>query len=208
MTTPLLQGVEAGQSFFGVRFHPGMAAAFMPEAPLLNDKIEPLDNLWGKAARSISERLAESSDLRTMAEVMERNLRPAEPPDAAQRALWRLPATAVPLDRLVSDSGLSARHFRRACVDRAGVSPKYLRRILRFRKAVEQIHAMTASGAQPSWAQLAAACGYFDQAHFIREFQEFEGSTPGRFLQSLGHRSGIESKNDEPIKSGKSDRLH
>ena len=66
-------------------------------------------------------------------------------------------------------------------MDRAGVPPKYLSRILRFRRAADR---MLASGAQPSWAQFAVACGYYDQAHFIREFQEFAGVTPDRFLQS------------------------
>jgi AraC-like DNA-binding protein len=208
MTTPLQCDLEAGRSFFGVRFRPGMAAAFMREAALLKDKVEPLETIWGGAARSISERLAESSSTQEMAHAMEAILRPVEAPDLAQLALWRLSASSVPLGQLTSDAGLSLRHFRRACVERAGVSPKHLRRILRFRKAVEKIRSAAANGAQPSWAQLAIACGYYDQAHFIKEFQEFAGSTPGRFLQSLHARSSLESKNNEPIKSRKSNRLH
>jgi AraC-like DNA-binding protein len=184
MTTPLRCNVEAGQAFFGVRFRPAMATAFLREAAFLNDKVEPLESIWGAMARAIFEQLAESCTPQQMATVMDGFLRPAEPPDAAQRALWRLSSTGVSLEQLVSDAGLSERHFRRACLERAGVSPKYLRRILRFRKAAERIRVMTASAAQPSWAQFAAACGYYDQAHLIRDFQEFAGATPGRFLQS------------------------
>jgi AraC-like DNA-binding protein len=106
---------------------------------------------------------------------------------------------------LVSDCGLSERHFRRVCLERAGVSPKYLARLLRFRQVAERIRAMKTSAAQPSWAQLAVACGYFDQAHLIREFQEFAGATPGRFLQSQQQRGDLESDHDEPSQTRKSD---
>ena len=204
MTTPITCDVESGRAFFAVRFRPGMAAAFVPEAALLNDRVEPLESIWGAAARRISERLAESSTPERRVEVMEGILRPLEPPDSAQRALWRLPDTNVPLDCLASDAGLSERHFRRECVERAGVSPKYMRRILRFRNAAERIRAIEASTAQPNWAQFAAACGYFDQAHLIREFQEFAGCTPGRFIQSRNRRHDLESNHHEPGKTGKS----
>lgn len=209
MTTPLVCDIEAGRSFFGVRFHPGMAAAFLPDAALLNNRVEPLENLWGATtARSIAGRLAELSSLHQMAEVMDGFLRPAEPPDSAHRAMSSLLATSLSLDRLVSDAGLSARHFRRACLERLGVSPKYLRRILRFRGVVEKIGRATARAAQPNWAHLAAACGYYDQAHFIREFQEFAGCTPGRFLQSPDHGGGLESNHHEPTQTRKPNRLH
>jgi AraC-like DNA-binding protein len=204
MTTPLRCDLEAGRSIFGVRFHPGMAGAFLRDAALLNDKVEPLESIWGAAARSMLERLADASTLQSMAQVMDGFLRPAEPPDPAERAMERLPAASVPLDRLVSDAGLSERHFRRACVERTGVSPKYLRRILRFRNAVERIHSAASGAAQPNWAHMAAACGYYDQAHFIREFQEFAGSTPGRFLQSQDRGAGLESNHNEPTTSRKS----
>ncbi|MGH9769443.1 MAG: AraC family transcriptional regulator, partial [Blastocatellia bacterium] len=32
------------------------------------------------------------------------------------------------------------------------------------------------------WRELALACGYFDQAHFIHEFKEFSSLTPGQYL--------------------------
>jgi AraC-like DNA-binding protein len=180
--------VEPGRSLFGVRFRPGMASAFLPEAALLTDKVEPLENISVALAHPIVDRLAGLSNPEKMAGVMEALLRPNEPPDPAQRALWQLPHGDFSLDRLTVEAGLSARTFRRVCVERAGVPPKYLARIVRFRKAVERIGALRRSAAQPNWAQFAAGCGYYDQAHFIREFEEFANCTPGRFLQSLANR--------------------
>ena len=189
MTTPMQGQAAAAQSFFGVRFRPGMASAFIPGAELLTDEIKPLDDLAGSAARRMFERLAELDSLEEMGELMDQLLRPLDPPDVAERVLWQLESADVSLDQSISESGLSMRHFRRLCLERAGVSPKYLSRILRFRKASQKIAAVRGSG-QPSWADFAVACGYYDQAHFIREFQEFAGCTPGRFLQS--RRRGID----------------
>jgi AraC-like DNA-binding protein len=187
MTTSIkVQGAPA-RSFFGVRFRPGMASSFIPGAELLADEIRPLDDLIGSAARRMLERLAESHSLEEMGGLMDQLLRPLDPPDIGERVLWRLGSAEVSdgssLDELISKSGLSVRHFRRLCMERAGVSPKYLSRILRFRKAAQKIAAARGS-AQPRWADFAVACGYYDQAHFIREFHEFAGCTPGRFLQS------------------------
>jgi len=185
MTAP--RRVQEGRSFFGVRFRPGMASAFIPGAELLTDKTNPLEDFAGHAERRMFERLADADGLEQMGELMDGLLRPLDPPDVGSRVMWQLGSAegsaGGSLDQLIAQSGLSMRHFRRLCLERAGVSPKYLSRILRFRKAAEKIGGMRGFG-QPSWADFAAACGYYDQAHFIREFQEFAGCTPGRFLQS------------------------
>jgi AraC-like DNA-binding protein len=150
----------------------------------------------GSPARRMFERLAESHSLEEMGGLMDQLLRPLDPPDIGERVLWQLESAEVSagsstgssLDEVISQSGLSVRHFRRLCLERAGVSPKYLSRILRFRKAVQKMGTLRSPAqnnfAQPRWADFAVACGYYDQAHFIREFQEFAGCTPGRFLQS------------------------
>ena len=184
MTRSVSVPVKAGQSFFGIRFRPGMAAEFLEGVGLLNDRSEPLESIWGATALLIGERLSESRTAADKVVVFEEILRPPELPDAVRRALWRLSMSRASLGRIATDAGISPRTLRRVCVERTGIAPKYLRRILRFRRTVDCIRAASKRGGRPNCAQLALACGYYDQAHFIHEFQEFSGSTPGRFLQS------------------------
>jgi hypothetical protein len=37
-----------------------------------------------------------------------------------------------------------------------------------------------------NWAALASGCGYFDQAHFIHDFQAFSGINPTTYAANLG----------------------
>lgn len=62
-----------------------------------------------------------------------------------------------------------------------GHSPKAVANILRFEFAVEGIKAAN----EESWADLAIACGYYDQAHFNRDFRRYSGRTPGEFQAAL-----------------------
>ncbi len=38
------------------------------------------------------------------------------------------------------------------------------------------------------WARLAIDLGYFDQAHFIKDFKRFAGRTPHEYARGLGNR--------------------
>jgi AraC-like DNA-binding protein len=79
----------------------------------------------------------------------------------------------VSLDDMARDAGLSSRQFRRVCLRDTGLSPKLLARILRFRHAEAR-----ATGEGGAHAELAADCGFTDQAHMISEFRRFSGRTP------------------------------
>jgi AraC-like DNA-binding protein len=61
-----------------------------------------------------------------------------------------------------------------------GVSPKFLQRVLRFRKAMLSFH----QSRNRNLTALAYDCGYFDQAHFINDFKEFTGLSPKKFFSS------------------------
>jgi AraC-like DNA-binding protein len=36
------------------------------------------------------------------------------------------------------------------------------------------------------WTDIAVACGYFDQAHFIHDFRDFSGFTPEEYFALKG----------------------
>src|SRR5262249_35172797 len=96
MTAAQTFDVRPGECFFGVRFRPGMAAAFMPDAARLNDRVEALENVIGSTAGDIFEQLAESSGPVEKARIMDAFLRPLKPPDAGQSALQRLSNSIPP----------------------------------------------------------------------------------------------------------------
>jgi AraC-like DNA-binding protein len=81
--------------------------------------------------------------------------------------------------RAVADRvGFSPRHFIELFNDQVGMTPKVFCRVRRFQRVLSQIQRHDAR-----WAELAADCGFYDQAHLIRDFREFCGMTPGDYLK-------------------------
>jgi AraC-like DNA-binding protein len=78
--------------------------------------------------------------------------------------------------------GLSRRTFIRRFTDEVGLTPKLFWRIQRFQEALRLVR----TGRRPAWADVALDCGYYDQAHFIRDFRAFSGLTPPAFLRAWG----------------------
>ncbi|MEZ0470658.1 helix-turn-helix domain-containing protein [Luteimonas salinilitoris] len=94
--------------------------------------------------------------------------------DAATRRLRGRRAVAGGL-------GVSERHLRRVFREAVGVSPKAFAKLTRFHRALTA--AREDGGA--SWATIAAAAGYYDQAHLITEFHAIAGTTPRALLAEL-----------------------
>jgi transcriptional regulator GlxA family with amidase domain len=80
----------------------------------------------------------------------------------------------LPVAELARQTGWSRRQLEREFLQKVGVSPKTLSRVVRFQNLLRL------SGRNPArpWSDLAAACGYADQAHLVRDFREFSGATP------------------------------
>ena len=176
----------AGASVCGIRFRPGMAAAFL-KAPAgeLTDLEVRLEDLWGAPARALAERMADAPSAGAAAGLLAAAL-PAPPPDPdpVQRAIAAIAGAhgAVDVDDIARAANLSPRQFRRRCLEAAGLSPKHLCRVLRFRRAGE----LAAASPGLKWSLIAVDAGYFDQAHLIRDFKEFTGRSPMSVLSNTG----------------------
>lgn len=86
-------------------------------------------------------------------------------------------AGQIRVDDLVKQTGMSARQLQRRFNEQVGLPPKGYARLIRFDKAL----VARRSAPERSWTDILHDLGYFDQAHFIREFHMFAGISPTRF---------------------------
>jgi AraC-like DNA-binding protein len=84
------------------------------------------------------------------------------------------------LDKLARECNVSNRYLQKLFLERVGFSPKFLIRIARFQYAVNHL----INSQVTSLTELTYHMGYYDQAHFIREFREFSGESPSQFQLS------------------------
>jgi hypothetical protein len=74
--------------------------------------------------------------------------------------------------------GVSPRTFERRFKSAVGLAPKMFERIQRFQRVFQEVE----SGGK--WVEAAIACGYYDQAHLIRDMREFAGGAPSAVVES------------------------
>ena len=96
----------------------------------------------------------------------------------------------ISIDALAADLGLTRRHLERRFQQIVGISPKRLARIARFQRSLRILDAADPSQ-RLGGAETAVACGYADQAHFIRDFRDLAGRPPGEHLLNKGILTGF-----------------
>lgn len=80
---------------------------------------------------------------------------------------------------LLKDSCMSRRSFERKFFQKVGLSPKYFARIRRIGYLLNLI----AGKKKVDWSAIFHECEFYDQAHFIKDFEEFTGRTPQQYLK-------------------------
>ncbi len=167
-----------GAFLAGVRFRPGLARTFLGvSAAELTDGSAPLEDLWSRYGRELKRQLDDATSIRDAMRILAGSVPvPDATPTPIQQAIeWMVAANGnADLDVTAGHANLSVRQFRRRCLDESGLTPKRLCRVLRFRHACR----IARHGDQRSWTEIAMEAEYFDQAHLIRDFQEFTGGTP------------------------------
>jgi AraC-like DNA-binding protein len=169
------------EAIMGVHFNAGGAAPFLGvDANELTNAHVNLFDLWGRFGLELREHLCTATTPHERFSIMDTALtsrlyKHTRYQVQTEIAL-RMIATVVKkpsVREVAQELGLSQRRFIQIFNSFVGLTPKVFCRILRFQQA-----RVLAETAGPNWAELAAACGYFDQSHLIKDFREFSGSTP------------------------------
>jgi AraC-like DNA-binding protein len=173
----------------GVSFKQGGAFPFFtPPASEVANVHVPLDILWRDIANELHERLLGAPSILSRFRLIESYLllhavRPLMPHPAvafALREFQRSPQRTVA--EVIDRTGFSNRQFIQLFSAEVGLTPKIFCRILRFREALQRLY----QGGQIELADLALACGYYDQAHFSNDFKTFSGFSPTTYLPHRG----------------------
>ncbi|MFI6638889.1 helix-turn-helix domain-containing protein [Streptomyces sp. NPDC050504] len=178
----LAHGVE-------VEFTPLGAYALLalPLRHLSRTRAHPDDVLGLGWTRRLTERLATAPHWRDRWRVLDSELAgrlaaPARISPAVAQAWDMLTRTrpAAAVADLVAATGLGHRRLQSLFGEQVGLPPSALIRVLRFQRALA-----VAPGAR-NLADLAAACGYYDQAHLNHDFRALSGRTPAQLSASAG----------------------
>lgn len=94
----------------------------------------------------------------------------------------------ITLQSLEAKLNLSMRRLEQRFRSQVGISMKQFAKILRVRFAAEAMLHLPADG---SLTDVAYDAGYFDQAHFIREFKSFVQMTPGQFAKQMRGKASV-----------------
>ena len=109
-----------------------------------------------------------------------RTIDDANRPRAEVAAAWHRIADSnggLPVSLIAEDVGWSRRYLGSQFRSEYGIGPKDAARIVRFDRA-----AATIPAGRGSLAEIAVRCGYADQAHLNRDFRDFVGLSPSRWL--------------------------
>jgi AraC-like DNA-binding protein len=176
----------AQRAVAGVQFKPGGAFPFFGgPANEFRECHAGLDDVWGTRAYELRERLLAAPTPEAKFAVFETMLlaRLGKYEGRHRAVAFALNEFhALPHIRTVGEVtdaiGLSPRRFIERFTEEVGLPPKLYCRIQRFQNVLKSIH----DGRTPVWADVALGGGYYDQAHFIRDFKTFSGFTPTDYL--------------------------
>ncbi len=183
-------------SLLSVWFKPGGALPFFGvTASELHNLHLPLETLWGIQASNLYCQLLEVSSLTERFHLLEKALlvrlqKSSERHRAVDYALkiFHTQPHTQKISQVTEQIALSPPRFIQLFREDVGMTPKLFCRIQRFQRALSLITSQPAT----DWAEIALLAGYYDQAHFINEFQSFSGITPTAYApQDREHNTNL-----------------
>lgn len=188
MTVPNIYDVLGYRNFVGVRFLPGMAPLFLDTpAGEFTDSLVELEAVWGNRAMSVAEAVINAETPLDRVALLKEELLSRLPyidtvdslVDQALQEIYRRRGM-IEIANLAQTLYVSQRQLSRVFRAAIGTSPKRFCRIVRFQGVLNRL---TRTKAGLDTLSIALDYDYYDQAHFLKEFKEFYGTTPREIAQ-------------------------
>ena len=179
--------LEGQGQVFGVKFRPGGFYPFIKRpVASFTGKVVPAGQLYGPECSILETEILSRQDESQMVAPVEAFLRKQSPePDPLLDEITRIfelvktDRGIVKVEDLTARLDLKPRTLQRLFNQYVGVSPKWVIQRYRLQEAAEQLAATPVK----NWAGLAQDLGYFDQAHFIKDFKLVVGATPAEYAR-------------------------
>lgn len=186
--------LEGEGRVFGAKFRPGGFRAFTgADTAALTDRVVALSEVFGAAAAAYERGiLAADDDVDRVAVADAFLLAHRPPPDARYDELLSIVAgmvadpTLTTVDAVAERFAVTPRTLQRLFRRYVGVNPKWVLQRLRLHDAAQLID----TGQAPDLATLAANLGWYDQAHFSRDFADVVGMPPGAYAAARRAATG------------------
>lgn len=182
----LLQGKG---SVFGIKFRPGgFYPFFQKNISTLTDKTIPIADLNISDIHSLETKVFETEKAENRIKIIETWLENILPEQDPKILLINKIIDKIKEDRSIQSVNqitelylISLRNLQRLFQQYVGVSPKWV--IQRFR--IQEVAERMEKDKTIQFAEMALDLGYYDQAHFIKDFKNTIGLSPEEYLKTI-----------------------
>lgn len=189
VTKPYFIHPEGEVYIIGIRFFPHTIHYFL-DFPVqeINDTALTLDLVWGEEYRILKNNIISAQNIQQSIDLIEsflikklENLSYNFSHKALDYCYKSIMLTngKCPIEKISKELGISNRYLQRICLEKMGISPKYFAKIIRFQHIFNHL----LNNQNRTWTSISYELGYYDQAHFIKDFRLFTGTNPSSYIK-------------------------
>ena len=180
-------GSSGNTGFISVRFYPWGAYHFFSE-PIQGFLDQTIDayRLWDNDSKMIISKIKKTETIEQRFKLIEdflleklRQFQKDEVRVDSVLKLIRQTKGTLSIESICTETGFSKKQLERKFLSTVGTTPKMFSRITRFLNICQNLKEQRSQ----TLTQLTHDCGFYDQAHFIKEFKAFSGFTPKEFYE-------------------------
>ena len=173
---------------FAVRFYPyGFTNFVSTSIKKLANKETPIALLFGEnPSKELGQKIAQATDTKKRIEIIEGFLSDKLNDKSTIDNIVKTTIDTIlltkggsPINTILKDDLSKRRQLERKFTKQIGISPKQLGKVIRLQAALQ----MLLNRQSENLTMIAYESEYYDQAHFIKDFKEFTGTTPKEFLE-------------------------